>query len=194
MSATDIIVRDSADNYPQKVTSEKRACSLAVTVPARELDLRKHKEAYAIAVAKTPTGAGDYFFHLANGSSDDLIIDRILLTDAGAETITLSYVTGTPGGSPTLLVPVNLYPGTTNLMATKSGVPYHDEDITGLTPVATLDAFVTGAGTLKDVDYSDRLPVVVPPGTAVALMAGTGTTAITATIHCHYAMEPVGGA
>lgn len=194
MSATDIVQRDAEDNYPMKVGSTKRGMVLAVTLPEKEINLRVHKQGYAIAISKTPTGAGDYFFHLANGSSDDLIIDKLFLTDAGAEVISLQYVTGTPGGAPTLLVPTNLYAGSTNLMASKSGVPYHDEDITGLTPVHTLDSFTTGAGTLMERDYSEGLPIVVPPGTAVALLAATGTTAITATVHCHYAMEPVGGA
>jgi hypothetical protein len=189
--ATESNIKAASSGDLAHVTSENRLSSLAVSVRESEINVRVHKQGYVISVAKTPTGAGDYFFHIANGSSDDLIIDRILLKNAAAETFSLQSVTGTPANALSLLVPVNLYAGSTNLMAAKSGVPYHSVDITGLTPVATLDTWLSTNGVQDTRDYQTGLPVVCGPGAALALMAGTGTAALTALIYCHYAMEPI---
>lgn len=187
--STDVFVQDPSNSYRQAVTSLGRACNVGFTGDLSYANVVKHKQGYVASISRTPTGADDEFFYMYNGSSDDIIIRRIVLVDAAAETIKLAVCTGTPAGG-TTLTSANLYSGSTNTTAGKSATIESGVDITGLTLGAVLDQFATGVGTTIERKY-DPSPVVVPPGIAVCLSAVTGTSAITALVYFEYAMEPV---
>lgn len=194
---SDIVIRDPASNRGAFVSSAsvQKLATVGYNGTLGYAAVVDHQEGYVAHVSKTPTGADDEFFYLKNASATPIIIDRIVLTDAAAETIYLAYCTGTAAGG-TTLVPVNLYAGSTHTRALMdpSGICESGVDITGLTLVSNLDTIVTGVGTVIDRRYpSDTgLPIVVPTATAVCLSAVTGTAAIVADIYFHFAMEPVG--
>ncbi len=136
----------------------------------------------------TPTGAGDYFAKIQNFSADPLFITGITLLDAGAEVINVHTSPAfASGGTHAVLVPVNRYSGSANLMATKAVVE-SDVDITGSTDtqIATINA---GAGTEHSIDWSDA-PIVLGPNQALVLEAATGTSAIRYTINCFFGVVP----
>ncbi len=169
---------------PAGVTNDFRAM---VEGFSRNYDLVNTLAGWGFSVfdaAVTPTGAGDYFAKIQNFSSDLLYITGLTILDAGAEVINVhTSPSFTSGGTAGVLVPVNRYSGSANLMATKAVVE-SDVDITGSTDtqIATINA---GAGTEHSIDWSDA-PIVLGPNQALVLEAATGTTAIRYTINCFF--------
>lgn len=190
--ATEVSLKCGSTGYVQDVTSEKRATVVGFTDNLSLANIMVHEQGYCAYLSRTPTGADDEYFYLYNGSSDDLIIRKIILIDAAAETHYLAYCTGTAAGG-TNLTPTNRYSGSANTFAAKSGSAAYCQsgnDITGLTLVANHDTFASGVGTVIERDYGD-FPVVVPPTTAVCLSAATGTSAVLAWVYFEFSMEPI---
>jgi len=139
--------------------------------------------------AVTPTGAGDYFCKIQNFSSDLLYITGITILDAGAEVINIHTSPAfASGGTHAVLVPINRYSGSANLMATKAVVE-SDVDITGSTDTQ-IGTITVGAGTEHARDYSDS-PIILGVNQALVLEAVTGTTAIRYTIDCFFGVVPI---
>lgn len=140
----------------------------------------------------TPTGAGDCFLYLGNNSSDPCVLSRFSAEFAGAEDIYFllsdTYALGTTHA---LVDAAFNRIGGAHLLATKmtaeAGV-----DITGI-PGTTYEVkrVETGAGTHYDDLFAVDEMIVIPPGKALSIFAGTGTAAIThIAADLHFVMEP----
>ena len=139
--------------------------------------------------AVIPIGAGDYFAKIQNFSADLLYIVGLTILDAGAEMINIhtspAFVSG---GTHGVLVPINRYSGSANLMATKAVVE-SDVDITGSTDTQ-IGTVTCGAGTEHSRDWSDA-PIILGPNQALVLEAVVGTAAIRYTIDCFFGTVPI---
>ena len=174
----------SVSGQPAGVTNDYRAM---VEGFGRSYHMACLLDGWAFSVfdaAVTPTAAGDYFAKVQNSSADLLYIIGLTILDAGAEVINVHTSPAfASGGTHALLVPVNRYSGSANLMATKAVVE-SDVDITGSTDtqIATINA---GAGTEHSRDWSDD-PIILGPNQALVMQAVTGTSAIRYTIDCFF--------
>jgi hypothetical protein len=143
----------------------------------------------------TPVGAADYFAIIHNTSTDPIAVQRIELTDAGAETI-YAYL-GTYSAVPTLAAAAahaekNLYVPT-NLAASKALI-YWDTNATAFfTAEAIVHSFAAAAATRAFVDLT-AAPLIIGTNQMLALAAGTGTTAITQALirYSHLMIERTG--
>ena len=140
----------------------------------------------------TPTGADDCFLYLGNDSSDPCVVERIGLTNAGAEVLYL-VLSDTYTLATTHAVVDSAYnrSGASNALSTKmtaeAGV-----DITGIggTTYRVFD-MTTGAGTVDGNILEQGQQIVIPPGQALSVFAATGTAAITnINVDLHFVMEP----
>jgi hypothetical protein len=179
---------NAAGGQPMGVTTNKRAM---VEGYGRSFDLVNTLAGWGFSVfdaAVTPTAGNDYFHKTQNYSSDLLYITDLTILDAGAEVINVHTSPAfASGGTHAVLVPVNRYSGSPNLMAAKAVVE-SDVDITGSTDtqIATLNV---GAGTEHSLDWSDA-PIILGPNQALVLQAVTGGNAIRYTINCFFGVTP----
>jgi hypothetical protein len=181
--ATVVEIKDDSSN-PLSTFYEGRQPVDAVTLDEAAHVARIHGYGFTVVFSKTPTAAGDYFFHLTNDhATDQLIITQIDLTAASAETVIAASVTGTPGGSPTELTPTNRLRGSSE---TADATAYHDEDITGLTPT---DLVSHGCPAAAPTDLL-KTTIVLRPGQAMALRAVTGAVALAGTVYFHQSKHP----
>jgi hypothetical protein len=140
-------------------------------------------EAYGTTATETPTGAGDFFFHLVNGSTTRLMyVSQITASAATDEKIQVSLNdigTASGGGAQ---VPVNKYAGSPgDAECTCEGAA----DITGLasgTVVATIQTDGAAGESVRKFDP----PLILPPGIRMSLIAVTGAIAISADVEYYY--------
>jgi len=139
----------------------------------------------------TPTGAADCFLYLGNDSSDQCVVTRIQLEDAGAEDLYF-VLSDTYTLATTHAVVDSAYnrSGSSNALATKmtaeAGV-----DITGIGTNYEIMRRETGAGTFYNNLLEPQDVIIIPPGKALSVFAATGTAAIThVAVDLHFLMEP----
>jgi len=138
----------------------------------------EHGNCWSVPIASiTPTGINDYFFYFKNTSSDaNYIIPKIRLIDAASEQIELHSITGTVTGG-TDVTPINRNLGSANTITgtIQTGVDLNS----GIT--MTNNGVLAYMRVLANTQYVLRIEshFVISPSTAVALLAVTGTTAIT---------------
>lgn len=139
----------------------------------------------------TPTGAGDCFLYLGNDSSDQCVVDRIQINDAGAETIYLVMSdTYTLATTHAVVDSAMNRSGSSNVLSTKmtaeAGV-----DITGIAGTTyRIHDIEAGAGTQYANILGDA-KIVIPPNMALSFFAATGTAAITnIAVDLHFLMDP----
>lgn len=174
---SDVEIKDINSDALAAFTSEGLLPADVVDTGLAFHEASSHASAYAVPFGKTPTGVNDEFFYLKNDSStDQLVIEQIVLTDAGSETIIAASCTGTPGGSPVAITPVNRLLGSTE---TADATAYHHTDITGLTLTTVVNVAVQAAFTTRLLDA----PIILRPGEAFCLSAVTGTAAIVGTCY-----------
>ncbi|MEE9573549.1 MAG: hypothetical protein V3W20_10910 [Candidatus Neomarinimicrobiota bacterium] len=138
---------------------------------------------YAVRASVTPAAANDVFFYMKNISTNtDLVIDWYRLycgTNEGFDFFVNQD--GEPGGSPTVLIPVNL-----NLSSGNSalGIFYEDSDITGLNVGNHIDR----VHALANVDSVGRIPggIRLTQNTIFTIQALTGGLPVEATIGFHF--------
>ena len=169
--------------YQARVDVENHLHVLAVTEPTTLHTNQQEGESYSLLIDVTPTGAGDCFAWLQNLDDKDLILEGFWLWLVASEYIYIDLATtGTPGGSPTAIVPANLNVGSGNVA---DGTFYQDPDITGLTSgrIAYRIYHLTSAGSTF---YELRSNVIVPKNQIISFWAQTGTTALHMTLNFHF--------
>ena len=127
---------------------------------------------WSVSATVTPAAANAEFFYFKNNHTRlSYALSRLNIRNASSETITLARVTGT-ATSTTDITPVNRVLGNGNLpTATVAG----GTNIGGLTPGLTIEQWT---GTVSpDFDLTSR-PIIISPGTAVALSAAAGSIAV----------------
>jgi archaellum component FlaG (FlaF/FlaG flagellin family) len=132
------------------------------------------KRSWTVSATQTPTGANDYFFYLSNTGSRDIVMTSFSIQTGTIDRVLIQRVTGTPVGG-TTLVPINRFVGSGRIPSTNilSAV-----DITGLTTAGTFERIVVVANDNNNLDLFNK-PIVIPNGEAIALLAETGTVALT---------------
>jgi hypothetical protein len=163
----------SGKNYRAGVNSNGQVLVRAETQP-HDRQLADKGKVWSLYGTATPTGAGDYFFYLKNTGTVELHITDIRIKCASAETFTYEFVSGTASGG-TTLTPANRRAGS-SLVPTatiESGA-----DITGLTTLAT-PFFESCPTANKRETLSSSSNLHLPPGSAFAMKAGTGTALTT---------------
>lgn len=158
------------------VNSRGMARVVAAALPPQTHNAFYDQRTWTVSDSKTAAGATDEIFYMRNDHTRlSLVLSRLSLAAANSETVTLAQVTGTAAGG-TTLVPVNRTLGANNtpVATIQSGT-----DITGLTPGSTLETF-TGT-TVQHFDLTLR-PLILLPGTAIALSATAGSIAVTFSI------------
>lgn len=169
------LVIEGKDGQKLAVTNRNMARALATGYSIQAdatIDLQR---SWSILDTQTPTGAGDVFFYLRNGGNRDLIVTRVDMFGATAETTILESVTGTAVGG-TVLPFANRVIGSNRQpqpgVEAQSGV-----DITGLSTSAEYERLQNSL-TLRHEKELQLRPLVVRPNFAIALRAVVGAIAI----------------
>ena len=172
------IVDGTGKGYEAKVDSDNRVHTFSVIEPE---DKAANKNGYnwSLPFTTTPTGAGDYFFYMANTGNNDLLITDIRIYCAAADRFTINKVTGTPsyaaGGT---ITPVSKNLGQ---LRTVTATIKYDTDTTGLTDGGKIyDIPTPVANTLVTLTTSAN--IIIPKGTAIAMKATTGTASLTCVV------------
>jgi hypothetical protein len=129
-------------------------------------------EAFAMyfSQAAANAAANECLAYIKNTSpTKDLIIDELDLDITAANTVYISKVTGTPGGTPTAVTPTNL-----NLGSAKAaeGEFYKDDAMSGLTDVGRLKNIYLEANTGRELTTGEA-KIVLPKDQAVAIFVTT---------------------
>jgi hypothetical protein len=141
----------------------------------------------------TPTGAADVFCRIANLSSDNLIIQKVVGRSATADLwtfqTTANYTSATShGDGPT---PTNLRAdkATANLFSAK-GTFESDVDITGDAGsqiVGRVNVPILGA----NFEHANGMPLaVIPPGYSFLIEAVTGSFVVSYEVYCYFDQIP----
>jgi hypothetical protein len=124
-----------------------------------------------------PTGADDYFFYLKNDGTTNIRITDIRISSTVAGLAELQIVTGTAsGGSAITPVGRNLGIPATLVATVESGA-----DITGLTNGGIL-FFLPMDTANKEQHLTTSSRVIIPPGSAVALLWPESTGILTGVV------------
>jgi hypothetical protein len=181
---------NNSNGQAASITSDGRLMVSSYDEPVK--DVLNGWAFYLIDPTVTPTGAGDYWMHVENDSADPLVITRIAFTPVGAEEFQVCLAEAyTPATSTTAFpsTPNRHFGGSSNAFSTK-GTAICDADITGQGTVHIIRQLDSTANTEVVIDWSDR-PVVLGTNTALLMLAGTGTAAITnVCVDCHFMVEP----
>lgn len=176
-----MILRDRDTGRGAAVNDDNRLVTIGAIAEERLLVNLEKQEAYSAVISKTPTGAGDCFFYIINNSDDPLIIARISLQVATAESVQVKLGdSGTVGGTHATLTPVNRTARSSNAaqVTAESGV-----DITGLSGGLVVDE-IYGSVTMRDRRWFSGL--ILPRGTMFSLYAVTGAVALKSTVSFYF--------
>ena len=135
-----------------------------------------------------PAGADDYFWHILNNGSEPIDVVGLSFASTVGGFIEVDRVTGTAGGSPTTVLPVNFKTG--DQVAVENVTCVTDPDITGLTLAGVMG--VVGIDTaLGGRPYWFPVPIRVPTGKAVAGLWSAATGILTGSVYFQKTTEPL---
>lgn len=131
-------------------------------------------QCWSVESNTTPVGANDFIFYFKNTGSESYCLTDVRASAAGASTLTINKVSGTP----TFAAGADLTPVSRNLgsSATMTATIKEDTNTTGLTDEGTL-FFLECDTANKLYHLSTSSNVIIPPGTAMAVQTD-GTTAV----------------
>jgi hypothetical protein len=133
-----MLIEDGKGNgYKCEVNSANQLETRTVQQPRSEWECHNHGTAYVMYFSQAAAngGANECLGYMKNDSDDDLVIDELGIHITAANTVYVSKVTGTAGGSPTAVVPVNMNVGSGR---TATGTFYKDDSMSGLTDAGRL--------------------------------------------------------
>lgn len=140
-------------------------------------------ESYTMVVSTTPTAASDVFLYMKNTSTIKVLVIDWYRLCCGSVEIFDFFVnqTGTPGGDPTGLIPINMNLSSGNAA---DGEFYEDPDITGLDVGEHIDRIrpPDGIGVFGQIPGGLRLT----QNTVFTVQAVTGGSAVEATVGFHF--------
>lgn len=132
-----LIEDGKGQGYKAEVNSANQLETRTVQQPRSEWECHNHGTAYVMYFSQAAANgaANEVLGYIQNTSEDDLVIDEIGLHITAANTVYISKVTGTAGGSPTAVTPVNMNVGSGR---TATGTFYKDDSMSGLTDAGRL--------------------------------------------------------
>jgi len=174
-----MILEDGRTGDTAEVTSEN---ALKISGPVQTVDFHstiEHQQYWTLPFEDIdPTAADDYFFYLKNTGTVLLSVPDIRLSTTVVGAVQVKWVTGTAGGSPTDVTPVNRYLGSPNVPVATIQT---DPDITGLSDAGELFRIDLGAvGTLYKMHSTGN--IMIPPGQAIALVWDQATGVISGSV------------
>ena len=186
----------SPNGTNQGVTSDGRSMIEAVVRSGAEQNVVEKGWAFCVQDnACTPTGAAAVFCRIANTSSDNLIIQKVVGRSATADiwnaqtcanyTSATSHADGpTPGNR-------RADKATANLFSDK-GTFESDVDITGDSGAVTVGRLSLDVAAYSyALEIPDGSPVaVIPPGYSFLLETVTGTFAVSYEVYCYFDQVP----
>jgi hypothetical protein len=162
-----------------KIDAEHRLHTFSV-VETEDRHVNKEGRTWSYYFTVTPAGNDDVFFYLENNQDVALTITDIRIMCGAAETIRVEGVSGTPsyaGG--TTIAPVNRNRGKTANEPT--AVVKSDTNTTGLSEDGTI--FFIRCDTANKMEHlRTSSNIIIPKGTAVALICATGSSLVTAVV------------
>lgn len=175
-------VRASVTKDTEELTDKGR-----LDVSARTADriyyANRSGDSYVVLASVVPAAANDVFLYLKNLSSDFvMIIDWYRLCCGNSEIFDFFVnQTGTPGGDPSVITPVNMNLSSGNAA---NGIFYQDPDITGLDTGDHIDRIRPP----ENVGISSMIPggVRLTQNTVFTVQAVTGGSAVEVTIGFHF--------
>lgn len=156
-----------------EVNSSNQLTVKATSEPADKFSNRSGK-VWSVLASTTPVGANDIIFYFKNTGTETYVVTDIRASAAGASTLDIITVTGTPtftAGSD--LTPVNRNLGRSDAM---TATIKEDTDTTGLTENGVL--FFMECLTANELYHLRTTSnIIIPPGQAIVLKTD-GTTAV----------------
>ena len=156
-----------------KVNAQKQLDTFSIIEPEDRF-LNKKGKTWSIESNTTPVGANDFIFYFKNTGTETYAVTDIRASCAGASTLTINAVSGTPtfaAGSD--LTPVARNRGSSE---TITGTIKEDTNTTGLTDDGTL--FFLECDTANRLEHIKTTSnIIIPPGQAFAMQTD-GTTAV----------------
>lgn len=157
-----------------EVDIENRLSTKAIS-EAYDRHINKHEgKVWSVLQSTTPVGANDYLFYFKNTGAEDIYITDIRASCAGASTLWIQRVSGTP----TFTAGADLTPVTRNTGSTKTidATIKEDTNTTGLTDDGTIFFIECPvADTLYHLRTSSN--IIVTQGQAIAMYTD-GTSAV----------------
>ena len=176
----DMIKGGTGNGYAVGVTSENRLLVESVTYSG-EHHANHEGNAFNLLFDVTPTGAGDCFLYVKNGSTNDIVIEGLWLRVASAEQITMKLKdAGTPGGGGAL-VPANINAGSNSAAL---GTFQSGNDITSLSGGTIINKGWVANTTTSFFNFEQD--IILPENLTYTLYATTGSVAIAGTLVFHY--------
>ena len=161
-----------------EITRNGHGKSLSLSLTPAEWNALNNGCIFNLGLGVTPAGALDYFVYIKNTSDKyDFVIDRwTLWTTSSVEQVSITRVTGTPGGSLTDLTVNQFFSKRSGSGVRPDIEAYSSTDITGLTTGGTLDAVKTSAANVMVTSAGKS--VVIPPGDAIGFLAVAGSVPV----------------
>jgi len=156
------------------VDSEGRLSVSAVTEAEDKHINKENGNVWSIPFTVTPVGVNDYFFYFKNTGTVNYYLTDVRVDAASADVIGVHWVTGTPSYT----ADSDLVGYSRNAATTSEPVAVmkSDTDTTGLTDAGELYFLTCEANKLAHLKSSSN--IVITPGSAIALKAGTGTASL----------------
>ena len=142
-------------------------------------------DAYAMYFSQAAANgaANEVLAYILNSDDKDMVIDELDLVITVANTVYLSKVTGTAGGTPTAVAPTNLNLGSGK---TATGTFYKDDSMSGLTDAGRLLNLYLAANVGKEFT-TGKAKIILPKNSAVALFVTTQQVqTLSGVIRFHY--------
>jgi len=175
----DMIKGGTGNGYLAAVSSQNRLSVEAVSYSG-EHHANHEGKAYNMLFDVTPTGAGDCFLYIKNGSSIDLVIEGMWLRVGSAEQIYMKLGNaGVPDG--TDVIPANINAGTNNAA---DGTFQAGNDITTMTGGTIINKGWFANTATQYINFEQD--VILPQNTVFTLWATTGGVNAAGTIMFHY--------
>lgn len=141
----------------------------------------EHGLSFNVLIDKTATGVNDCIFYMKNESTDDICVEGLTLSVAGAcEVYVQVGVVGTPVGG-TDLTPVNLNLASGNIAI---GTFQHGVDITGLTSGSEIERYVFRAASNSEF-FNFEQDLILPNNQTMAIW-NSASVAVKGTVVFNY--------
>ena len=184
------VIRDgTGKGYSAQVNSDNQLVVSAITRTIEHYFNQTKGEAYNVAFAVNPDGAGDVIFYLKNNDDSDLIIEGLTYQSSGAEEIYFKLgdtgtATATSGAT---MTPVNLNTGSgkTADVTCLSNIADGAVDITGLSGGSTFDQiYIIAAADHKW--YNFEQDIVLKKNGVFTIYCVGGDSLLRGTVQFHF--------
>jgi hypothetical protein len=160
----------SGTGFQAEVDGEHRLKTFSVTEP-EDKHINREGKVWSYLQSTTPTSTNDFIFYFKNSGESDLAITDLRVFVAAATKITIEAVTGTAGGTTSVLAPVARNLGSSQV---PDATCLESVDITGITGAGVL-YFQQCAVAATQYHLSMSANIIVPQGQAIGIRSSIST-------------------